>query len=94
LPDEAVTLTRMRAATNRTFSNGTETTTQPNPLAIHVFGSDPSQNPLSPADRWTLELPLAANPCFLAVSSSDVAEFDGSELSDAILSLEYRANGS
>jgi hypothetical protein len=39
-----------------------------------------------------LELPLAANPCFLAVSSSDVAEFDGSEISDAVISFEYRAD--
>jgi peptidoglycan hydrolase-like protein with peptidoglycan-binding domain len=91
LPDEPVALTRMRAATNRTFTNGAETTTQPNPLAVHVFGSNPSESTLSPADRWTLELPLAANPCFLAVSSSDVAEFDGSEISDAVISLEYRA---
>jgi hypothetical protein len=92
LPDEPVALTRMRAATNRTFTNGAETTTQPNPLAVHVFGSNPSESTLSPTDRWTLELPLAANPCFLAVSSSDVAEFDGSEIGDAVISLEYRAD--
>ena len=94
LPDEPVALTRMRAATNRTFTNGAETTTQPNALAVHLFGRNPSQSALSPADRWTLELPLAANPCFLAVSSSDVAEFDGSEIGDAVISLEYLADTS
>jgi hypothetical protein len=92
VPDDLVVLSRMRATTNRTFTGDhQETTSQPDPLTVHLFGTNPSQTVLSAADRWTLELPLASNPCFLSVSSSDVAEFDGGELGDAVLSLEYEA---
>jgi hypothetical protein len=92
-PDHPVTLTRLRAATNQTFTDSTETTTQPNALTTYIFGTDPSHSALSPVDRWTLELPLADNPCFLSVSASDIAEFDGSEIADAVLSLEFQSSG-
>jgi hypothetical protein len=91
LPDDAVALTRLRAASNRTFDGNSETTTAPNALTTHIFGSNLSA--LSPVDRWTLELPLAANPCFLTVSSADIAEFDGREIADAALSLEFESSG-
>ena len=55
----------------------------------HIFGDHPQQIALSPADRWTLELPLADNQWFTTVSASDVAEFDGGELADATLTLEF-----
>jgi hypothetical protein len=93
LPDQTVALTRLRAASNRTFTDSSETTTQPNELTTHIFGADPSHSALSPVDRWTLELPLAGNPCFLAVSPSDIAEFDGREIADAVLSLEFQPGG-
>ena len=48
---------------------------------------------LAPVDRWRLELPLADNPWFTTVSSSDVAEFDSSELADAVLGLEFLEQG-
>ena len=48
---------------------------------------------LAPFDRWRLELPLADNPWFTTVSSSDVAEFDSSELADAVLGLEFLEQG-
>ena len=38
-----------------------------------LFGN--GSGTISPVDRWTLELPLAENPWFTSVSSSDVAEF-------------------
>ena len=89
LPTDTVDLYRDRTATNRTFdlATGAETTTSPNAFSTQLFGN--GNDVLSPVDRWTLELPLADNPWFMSVSPSDVAEFDGGELADAILSLEF-----
>ena len=96
LPTEAVSVPRLRISTNRTFANrgDTETTTTPNPFTKHVFGANPAQTIISPSDRWTLELPATENPWFVGVSSSDVTEFDGGELDDAVLSLEYLVQSS
>jgi hypothetical protein len=89
LPEDDVDLYRDRIATNRTFdpTTGAETTTSPNAFSTQLFGN--GSVVLSPVDRWTLELPLADNPWFMSVSPSDIAEFDGGELADAILSLEF-----
>jgi hypothetical protein len=87
-PAAPVGLSRGRIATNRTFDGANaETTAAPNAFTARVFGS--GSGVVSPVDRWTLELPLAENPWLLTVSPSDVARFDGSELSDAVLSLEF-----
>ena len=76
----------MHLATNRTFDlDGNETTAGLNEFGQHVFGTET----LSPADRWTLELPLDSNPTLASVSSADVRQYDVSELSDAVLALEY-----
>jgi hypothetical protein len=89
LPTTPVSLSRGRISTNRTFdpSTGSNTTTSPNPLATQLFGD--GSITISPVDRWTLELPIAENPWFTTVSPSDIAEFDGSELDDAVIELEY-----
>jgi hypothetical protein len=91
LPAAAVPLSRGRISTNRTFDidSGNETTTALNPFGTQLFRNGSSAVTLSPVDRWTLELPLAENPWFLTVSSSDVAEFDGGEIADAVLTLEF-----
>jgi hypothetical protein len=78
LPAVPFILNRQRISTNRTT---------PNDFTAQLFGN--GNITISPTDRWTLELPLAENPWFTSVSPSDVAEFDGSELSDAVLSLEF-----
>ena len=86
LPAVEVKLDRMRASTNRTFdAAGVENTTAPNAFTMQVF----DRQVLAPDDRWTLELPMDKNPWFLGVSSSDMAQFDGEELADAVISLEY-----
>jgi Tc toxin complex TcA C-terminal TcB-binding domain/PKD domain len=89
VPTETVDLYRDRIATNRTFDpvTGAETTTSANAFSTQLFGN--GNVVLSPGDRWTLELPLAENPWFMSVSPTDIAEFDGGELADAILSLEF-----
>jgi len=89
LPATPVSLSRGRVSTNRTFdpSTGANTTTSPNPLATQLFGD--GSITISPVDRWTLELQIAENPWFTTVSPSDIAEFDGSELDDAVIELEY-----
>jgi hypothetical protein len=91
LPDDAVALSRGRIATNRTFDvkTGAETTASLNPFGTRLFKNGNASATLSPVDRWTLELPLAENQWFMTVSGSDVASFDGGELADAILSLEF-----
>ena len=96
LPAEVVSISRLRASTNRTFAvtGDTETTTAPNPFTKLVFGANPANHVISPSDLWSFELPLEENPCFLGVSSSDGAEFDGSEFDDAVLTLEYLAASS
>jgi hypothetical protein len=88
-PATAINLYRERIATNRTFdaATGADTTVSPNGFTTQLFGSGNAL--VSPVDRWTLELPLAENPWFMKVSASDIAEFDGGELADAILSLEF-----
>jgi hypothetical protein len=89
LPAVPFNLNRDGIATNRTFdlATGAETTTSPNAFSTQLFGN--GNVVLSPVDRWTLELPLAENPWFMSVSPTDIAEFDGGELADAILSLEF-----
>jgi hypothetical protein len=84
-----VVLNRGRVSTNRTFVDDNETTTTPNSFTNHVFGG----HVLSPVDRWSLELPIAANPWFRSASSSDVEQADFSELADAFIALEYVAVG-
>jgi len=69
------------------LATGAETTTSPNAFSTQLFGN--GNVVVSPVDRWTLELPLAENPWFMSVSRTDIAEFDGGELADAILSLEF-----
>jgi hypothetical protein len=92
LPASAMLLNRDRIATNRTFDvmTGAENTASLNAFSTQLFKNGSATVTLSPVDRWTLELPLADNPWFTTVSPSDVAEFDGGELADAILSLEFR----
>lgn len=86
LADSPVVLERGRIATNRTFdADGNDTTVTPSTFGAHVFG----MRVLSPADRWTLEIPADENPWFATVSLSDVVEMDYSELADAVLALEY-----
>ena len=91
LPAVPIALNRGRIATNRTFdaTTGSETTTSLNAFGTQLFKNGNVAVTLSPVDRWTLELPLADNPWFATVSPSDVAEFDGGELSDAILTFEF-----
>lgn len=78
---------RLLLATNRTFDleTGDETTTNLNAFGQRVFGT----RILAPTDRWTLELPMDDNPALVSVSSADVKQHDLSELSNAMLALEY-----
>jgi hypothetical protein len=87
VPGIQLPLTALRLATNRTFdlATGVETTTNLNAFGQHVFGL----GALSPTDRWTFELPLDDNLCAVSVSSTDMKQYDLSELSDAVLALEY-----
>jgi hypothetical protein len=88
-PADVVAVRRRRVSTNRTFDAGGEETTQsPNAFAGQVFG--PPGTIISPVDRWTLELPAADNPWLATVNASDILEFDGTEVDDALLSVEFR----
>jgi hypothetical protein len=78
-------------ASNRRFDlNGTETTgTGQNPPANlvtkHLFG----EGALSPADEWTVELPLSDNACLRSVSATDVEQYSLAEIQDVVLGLDY-----
>jgi PKD repeat protein len=88
-PTAPVNLYRGRISTNQTFdpATGANTTKSPSPFTTQIFGDGTVT--ISPVDRWTLELPLTENPWFKIVSPSDIAAFDGGELDDAVLSLEF-----
>jgi hypothetical protein len=87
-PTTPLALKGLNLATNRTFdpATGSENTTNLNAFGQHVFGA----STLSPIDRWTLELPLDDNLSVLSVSSTDVKQYDLSELADSFLTLEYK----
>ena len=91
-PTEQLQLEGFRLTTNRTFdvATGLETTANLNAFGQRVFGTGAGVV-VSPADRWTLELPLDDNPCLVSVGSNDVKQHDLSELADAFLALEYKA---
>jgi hypothetical protein len=78
-------------ATNRRFDpDGTEITgtgNHPlaNPVAKHLF----SNGPLSPAEEWTVELPLSENPFLQSVGVTDIRQYDLAEIQDVVLALEY-----
>ncbi len=84
LPAEGLFLT-----TNREFDEvtGNELPTTANGFTQHVFGG----GPVSPVDRWTLELNLGDNPQFASVTTQDALQFELGELSDVFLALEFRA---
>lgn len=86
-PVTPVALDGVHVASNRTFDVDTsaETTTNLNAFGNHVFGA----MPLSPADTWTFELPLADNPALLSVNRVDRPQHDLTDLTDAILTVEY-----
>ena len=87
-PEDLVVLDHGRATTSRTYdSDGNETTPSLDAFSSHVFGT----RVLSPVDRWTLDLPLSKNAWFRSVSAGDVEQTDCSELSDAVLVLDYIA---
>jgi hypothetical protein len=94
-PADQISLYRGRIATNRTFdlTTGVETSTSLNTFSTQLFKDGNVTVTLSPVDRWTLELSPSDNPWLMTVSPSDVAEFDGGELADAILGLEFMGRG-
>jgi hypothetical protein len=81
----------LRLATNRTFdvSTGNDTTQTLNALGQALFGGGATPSPI---DRWTLELPLDANPCLASVSSLDTLQHDLGELADVLLALEFQVD--
>lgn len=89
-PTSPLEMKSLHLTTNRTFDleTGDETTASLNNFGQHVFGQDI----LAPTDRWTLELPLDDNAGLVSVSSTDVKQHDLSELSDAVLALEYEVH--
>ena len=86
-PVTPVQLDRLHVASNRTFDpdTGAENTVGLNPFGQHIFGSAT----LSPADRWTFQLPLDDNPSLVGVTGADTRGHDLGELSDVVLTLEY-----
>jgi hypothetical protein len=78
-------------ASNRRFDlNGIETTgTAQNPPANLVTKHLFAEGALSPIDYWTVELPLADNPCLRSVGATDAEQYSLAEIQDVVLGLEY-----
>jgi Tc toxin complex TcA C-terminal TcB-binding domain/PKD domain/Putative peptidoglycan binding domain len=78
-------------ASNRRFDpNGTETTGSgqnppANPVAKHLF----AEGALSPADEWTIELPLSDNAFLRSVGTTDAEQYSLAEIQDVVLGFEY-----
>ncbi|MFD0008723.1 hypothetical protein ACFVJ4_41035 [Streptomyces sp. NPDC127178] len=64
-----------------------ETTGPASALNTHLFGP----GPISSADRWVFDLPLADNPCLRTVTSTDTEQLDLADIEDALLLLEFEA---
>jgi hypothetical protein len=103
LPDRSLPFEGVRLSTNRVFElDSTETTglapnDPANVLTKHLFPEDSQigqRLPLSPVDRWTLELRPDDNPFLLTVTPNDNLRIDLGELEDAILILEYETDAS
>ena len=81
-------------ASNRRFDlNGTEITGSgqnppANPVAKHLF----ADGALSPADEWTVEIPLSDNPCLRSVGTTDTEQCSLAEIQDVVLGLEYETS--
>ncbi len=89
--DVILSMDSLSISTNRRFAvDGAETTgsggnPEANALTSHIMQS----LILSPADSWTCEFRLSDNPFLASVGPTDVLQLDFSQVSDAILSLEY-----
>jgi hypothetical protein len=90
-PNTQIQLDRIHVTRNRTFdpTSGAETTGGLNTFGQHVFGGAT----LSPADRWTLDLPLDDNPGLVGVTGRDFRLYNLAEIADVVLALEYDATG-
>jgi len=82
-PDQQIPLNALRVASNRVFDE--ENPPPLNALAEHLFAN----GPISPVDRWTLELRPEDNPFLQAVTVTDEKQIDLAEIEDAVLTLEY-----
>ena len=87
LPDVRIKISGLSVSTNRVFDATGVPTNAPgySELAKHLFGP----GPLSPLDRWTVELPIADNPSLLVVDRFDKTESISAPFIDVLLSLEY-----
>jgi hypothetical protein len=87
LPDAAVAIEDLRAATNREFdADGNEQNAAArNALAVQMFGS----GPLMARDRWTFALPLADNPSLRGATLDDAERPLLHAAQDVVLALEY-----
>ena len=54
-------------------------------MAEHLFAN----GPISPVDRWTLELRPEENPFLQAVTITDERQIDLGEIADAVMALVY-----
>jgi hypothetical protein len=82
-----ITLSGLRAATNRTFDDsGNETTPARNEFAAMLFGGD---RPISASDRWLVEVLLADNARLATLNREGEPELDFRLFQDMTLMLEY-----
>ncbi len=94
-PDQTLQMAALNIATNRRY-DGTGTPPPLNAAAKHFFG-DPPTAVFSPVDAWSFEFPKPANgqqapgPFSAPESKPGNLIFDGAEIGDLVLTLEYEA---
>jgi hypothetical protein len=92
-PDQALHMAALNVATNRRY-DGAGTQPPLNPAAKHFFG-DPPTGVFSPVDAWSFEFPKPENgqqgpsPFSAPESKPRNLVFDGAEIGDLVLTLEY-----
>ncbi|WP_065754078.1 PKD domain-containing protein [Bradyrhizobium paxllaeri] len=92
-PDQALHMAALNIATNRRY-DGAGTPPPPNSAAKHFFG-DPPTAVFGPVDTWAFEFPRPENgqqapgPFTAPESKPESLVFDGAEIEDLVLTLEY-----
>lgn len=94
-PNQALHMAALNVATNRRY-DGAGTQPPLNAAAKHFFG-DPPAAVFSPVDAWSFEFPKPENgqqrpsPFSAPGSKPGNLVFDGAEIGDLVLTLEYEA---
>ncbi|HEX3030367.1 MAG TPA: PKD domain-containing protein, partial [Clostridia bacterium] len=87
-PGKTVSIKLLTAASNQYAKDKAGNTQPPNELCRHIFAS----GPITPDDKWTLELKPEDNEFLRSVTTNDIQKVDLDIVNDIVLSMEYEEN--